>query len=496
VRFFTTSKLPVEALKSVWTVADQPVTNTLDRPKFAVAIRLIQLLQNGTKGQGSNLQAPAGFNLRPAHFEGVSGVSVPLPVSTTGPTLLQQQQQQQPSIQQQPQQTMRPPSATQLQTAPPRPIHNVAPGLHSTALTAQDPYTMTPPEQSRYESLFPEYAQPDGFCYGAQAVALFSKSGVAQPQLASIWNLVDVPVDNRLDKLEFALAMHLIVCVSKKKLPLPPQLPTSLQQLKSQHVVAPPAISSQSQTTGNTMPPHATTSSMQPPPPLTKVMSMPNRGSMQTPPPPLTMSVSSNNMQPPPPALAMSMSSNNMQPPNMMYDRSSSANTPVTMQQATPSGLAGPPPITLNSGGMDISDAFAGLHASSDQNRISMTTPTMNEVRAATPPTMTPPLTAKMSPPKTSEQLKQSYSMGASSEELEKIKVILQKLQAENISLKAGLTHLTEEEKDVQKETMAVVSEIGSLSNQLTTLRAKVLAAKSRLMEASAELKAAREKKG
>lgn len=86
--------------------------------------------------------------------------------------------------------------------------------------------------------------------------------------------------------------------------------------------------------------------------------------------------------------------------------------------------------------------------------------------------------------------------MADSTGELEKLKTVLQKLQAENISLKAQLGTMSEEEKDVQRQVNATVSEIGELSNQLTTLRAQVLASKSRLLEATAELKAAQEKKG
>jgi chromosome segregation ATPase len=80
--------------------------------------------------------------------------------------------------------------------------------------------------------------------------------------------------------------------------------------------------------------------------------------------------------------------------------------------------------------------------------------------------------------------------------ELDKMKVVLQKLQAENISLKAQLGTMTEDEKDVQRQLNATVAEIGVLSNRLTTLRAQVLASKASLMEATAELKAAQEKKG
>jgi hypothetical protein len=100
---------------------------------------------------------------------------------------------------------------------PPRPqmANAPVPSYGATTLAVQDPYTLSPSEQSRYETIFAEYAK-DGYVYGQKAVALLSKSGLPQPLLAAIWNMVDTPVDNRLDKLEFAMGMHLIVCLSRK----------------------------------------------------------------------------------------------------------------------------------------------------------------------------------------------------------------------------------------------------------------------------------------
>ena len=49
--------------------------------------------------------------------------------------------------------------------------------------------------------------------------------------LKTIWAMVDDPVDNKLDSIEFSVAMHLIVCVTKKGLPTPPTLPESLKNM-------------------------------------------------------------------------------------------------------------------------------------------------------------------------------------------------------------------------------------------------------------------------
>ena len=51
-----------------------------------------------------------------------------------------------------------------------------------------------------------------------------------------------------------------------------------------------------------------------------------------------------------------------------------------------------------------------------------------------------------------------SYDMGDSNEELVKLKGVLQKLQAENISLKAQLGTMTDEEKDEKKKKRDAIS--------------------------------------
>jgi len=106
VKFFARSKLPVEVLKNIWTVADQPSTSSLDHKKFAVAVRLIQLTQNGQKGVGPRLFTPPDVQqLRPVFFEGMQ-------IPNNAPNQQQQQQHQQQATPQQPQRTMSPPRPT------------------------------------------------------------------------------------------------------------------------------------------------------------------------------------------------------------------------------------------------------------------------------------------------------------------------------------------------------------------------------------------------
>jgi len=231
VEFLSSSKLPMDLLKTIWSMADQPPSNILDKPKFYVAVRLIQLFQNGKRPNDAQLHLGEGVVVRPPYFDGINlqqiqqqHVAQP-PQMQPSPTIQPQQvaspqlSPMQPAMQRQPvmQQQQQQPQPTQLQ----QPQFQLQ-SQQQNQLVAQDPYSMTPTEQSRYESLFASYASQDGFVYGAQAVELFSKSGMERDALREVWNLSDGdPVDNRLDKVEFAIAMHLIVCVTKKGLPMP-----------------------------------------------------------------------------------------------------------------------------------------------------------------------------------------------------------------------------------------------------------------------------------
>eukprot|EP00522_Entomoneis_paludosa_P011313 CAMPEP_0172447012 /NCGR_PEP_ID=MMETSP1065-20121228/6408_1 /TAXON_ID=265537 /ORGANISM="Amphiprora paludosa, Strain CCMP125" /LENGTH=998 /DNA_ID=CAMNT_0013198205 /DNA_START=21 /DNA_END=3017 /DNA_ORIENTATION=- len=517
VQFFTRSKLPIETLKHVWTVADQPATNALDHKKFAVAVRLIQCMQNGQRGQGMRLETPPGVTLRPVMFEGVSGTVVPFPPENGGgpppspggapdgrppmgppgarqPSMPPQQQQMAasmraaspaPSLNA----SVRGPSPVPPQTpvrGGPSPVPTTPNMRASSALTVQDPYGMTPSDLSRYQDVCKEYAKPDGFVYGGEAVALFSKSGMPQDQLAAIWNMVDVPVDNRLDPVEFGMAMHLIVCVSKKGMPMPTALPPSLAAIKQQQAGGPPPMPQPEE---------------QMPPPA--AMAAAGAG------------VAAAGMAAPEPQ-------QQLQPPPQMEQPPA----PEMQQQ-----LGGPPPL----GGMNISDAFDGLDPSptaaagpgdaapsygmEEPPASEMPPPPQMTAAAAVPsPQMEQP-TPQQQPPAVSMQPTVGVAMsvpvgggsdsgggipapaaaavasssGSSSDELAQAKELLQKLQAENISLKAQLSNFSEEEMEAQRELALTVSEIARLNSVLTGLRGEALSAKGRLADLTAAVKSSKD---
>jgi hypothetical protein len=114
------------------------------------------------------------------------------------------------------------------------------------------------------------------------------------------------------------------------------------------------------------------------------------------------------------------------------------------------------------------------------------TVETIPEPEPISEPTYTP--APAPAPAKTSQQLASSYNMGDDVTELGKLKITLQKLQAENIALRAQLHNMTDEERAVHKETAATIAEIGRLSSELTDVRSQVLETKSRLLESTAKM--------
>ena len=508
-------------------MADQtPKTNTLDKRKFFIIVRLIQLFQNSQRPQGSTLAVAEGVQMKPVHFEGVTGVLVHFPspagqiqdASSTGSV------GSTPILASQPSPPLQPPSSPQQATvANPQANFN---SNHSTAITMhQDQYAMFPHEQTRYDALFPNYERlNDGYVYGAEAVTLFSRSGLSKDILREIWNLADNPVDNRLDRVEFAIAMHLIVCVSKKNLEVPPGLPLSLQALKNAGKNQPPSVQPpQTLQAPNSVNPEPPTNAAGAPPPA----DMQQGGNMQQP-PPVTQNPSS-----------VGMTMNIPQPIEVAPSQENSNETVTTGMETTQPAI------------MSISDAFSdipvpdlgtGLPAANQLEGNNNMPTSMEEAQPVPPPVqqyqaqqqdvqlqpnqlpvaptlvqpnpVPPPVSLAQPnpvpvppsydesptslPSPTEVQMAESQNPTVYEEdisELDKLKKVLQQLQAENVSLKAQLSTVSEEEADVQKEVSATIVEIGVLSKELMSLRNEVSEAKAALIEATSELKSQKEKK-
>ena len=444
-------------------MADNPRTNYLDKGKFCIAVRLIQLYQNGKKAQGVDLSGDG--EIRAPFFEGVSIPNVP-PVQTP-PVQSVQPVQTQPMVE------------------------------TSTAITpAHDAFYMSPSDQSRYETLFPTYeVKKDGYVYGAEAVSLFSRSGLSNEQLRDVWNLSDDPVDNRLSKIEFCIAMHLIVCVSRKNLVLPQTLPPSLVKVKnsttqpvvSQPYVQPPSpsyIQSYAQ-------PIPSPSYAQPSQPLPS----PSYAQQQPSPVP-TSYIQQQQYSAPPPIPAETQYS---APPTDAIPVPPSPTRSIDTRDTNTSYNIGKPPLAPATSIMSITDAFSNMpNEPHDGHSLSSVppSPSRNTPNEEQPPTNTTstaePEQSNKTPPL---PLPTPKTKNTENDELSNLQQILQQMRAENISLKAQLNTYTDDEKEVKDEINRTIEEISTLSKELNSIRTQVSQANVSLLEATNKLKLQQEKK-
>ncbi|RCK54703.1 Actin cytoskeleton-regulatory complex protein PAN1 [Candida viswanathii] len=86
--------------------------------------------------------------------------------------------------------------------------------LHSamdTSLKSNVTWAITKQEKQIYDGLFQAWdSQRRGYVDSTVALNVFTKSGLSRPDLESIWTLVDTDDTGKLNKNQFAVAMHLI----------------------------------------------------------------------------------------------------------------------------------------------------------------------------------------------------------------------------------------------------------------------------------------------
>lgn len=169
------SGLPNPVLKEIWTLANARGGTSLTRDEFSIALRGVALAQAGQPLAYAS-SPPPGLPL--PHFEGITVPAAAVPALAAAPS-------------------------------------------GSFAIGRDD--------QAKYDLIFRQTdVDGDGFVMGNEAVALFTKSGLAKDTLKRIWEMSDIDGDRRLDHSEFSVAMHLVVSVSKRGLALPPTLPVEL----------------------------------------------------------------------------------------------------------------------------------------------------------------------------------------------------------------------------------------------------------------------------
>ena len=412
VNFFKLSGLDVGILKNVWTVADARQQHYLTREDFYVALRLIAMAQNNIPPTREKLHETAAIQLPYARFQNVP----PPPASTPPP----------------------PPSPPQALLSPSR--------------SGQDPYAMSGEDRARYLNHFAPYdTNGDGFVEGPQAVELFSRSGLDRQALGKVWELSDNDKDSRLSPNEFAVAMHLIVCVSKRGLPVPVRLPPSLAALlgvKEAGGMGSPAAPA---------PPSSPASSSLPP----RVQQ------------PLAASASS------PSGPSPSVSINPPSPSLHDTSKSTLAGTLTSSLGSSPS----PPTSTPSQQTIRSSTLSSSLNMSS------------SSAPSSFKPAPLPPL----APLQQTNISSSSSSSSSNSNDLTGVvndtQALAQKLKAEKISLSATLDSNLADGKRTQAALVKALGEVTSLQGELAALRQAAAAADEEQQQALQNLGGARKQR-
>ncbi|EQC29380.1 hypothetical protein SDRG_12843 [Saprolegnia diclina VS20] len=177
VSFFSKSGLDKTVLREIWTIADARQTSQLLIGDFYVAMRLIAMAQQGQPATHQRFLELAQTPFTVAILQGVPPPAMPAPPAA-GPS-----------------------------------------------------YAILDDEKAKYNGIFRQYdTDNDGFIQGHEAATLFQMSGLDRENLRTVWTLADRTSDGRLDVTEFYIAMHLIVCVTKRNMPLPPSIPYDMEQ--------------------------------------------------------------------------------------------------------------------------------------------------------------------------------------------------------------------------------------------------------------------------
>ncbi|OQS06521.1 hypothetical protein THRCLA_01439 [Thraustotheca clavata] len=191
VLFFSKSGLDKTILREIWTIADARQASQLGVEDFYIAMRLIAMAQQGQPVTIQRFQELAQSPFTVAILQGVPPPAMP---------------------------------------APP--------------MSGQS-FAISEEEKCKYNLIFQQYdTDLDGFIQGPEAVNLFQMSGLDREHLRTVWALADRSSDGQLDLTEFYIAMHIIVCVTKRGMQMPTSIPYEMEQSlqASASFTAPPPV--------------------------------------------------------------------------------------------------------------------------------------------------------------------------------------------------------------------------------------------------------------
>ncbi|KAM4739237.1 epidermal growth factor receptor substrate 15-like 1 isoform 2-T2 [Anableps anableps] len=187
------SKLPLDVLGKVWDLSDIDKDGHLDKDEFAVAMHLVY---RALEKEPIPALLPSALIPPSKRKKSLCSVPGPVPGLPASPPPLKDSLHSTPSHG----------SMTSLNsTGSLSPKHSLKSGQHTLN------WVVPLSERGRYDDIFLKTdTDLDGFVSGQEVKDIFIQSGLSQNILAHIWSLADTRQIGKLNKEQFALAMHLI----------------------------------------------------------------------------------------------------------------------------------------------------------------------------------------------------------------------------------------------------------------------------------------------
>ncbi|KAF9279068.1 hypothetical protein BGZ68_008147 [Mortierella alpina] len=229
---FLKSKLPVEKLSQIWSLADTKQRGSLDITDFTIAMYYIQHTMDGSIASLPTTLPASILKACSIAGGGVSGaglISSPvmgaqtLPRQLTGGNL---------NVHSSPGFVGRQLTGSLGMTSSPLAKQNTGgAGSSSNLFGASDnvPWDISPEEKAKFDRFFDQLDKNGtGVIGGEEASRFFMNSRLPESVLAQIWDLSDITGSGNLSKDEFAVAMLLINRKNATNAPIPKTLPLSL----------------------------------------------------------------------------------------------------------------------------------------------------------------------------------------------------------------------------------------------------------------------------
>ncbi|KJH39741.1 EF hand [Dictyocaulus viviparus] len=173
----------MQQLGQIWELADYQKKGVLDKNGFFIAFKLVAAAQQGLlKGQvGEHLMIHASTHI----------IGLPISPASIGINALKPPQFE---------------GIIENSTVPMthKPFHD---GLASSNTTS---WCISPADQVKYDSIFDSLCPVDNKVPGVRVRPVLLNSGLNPAVLAQIWELADQDKDGQLDRIEMAVAMHLV----------------------------------------------------------------------------------------------------------------------------------------------------------------------------------------------------------------------------------------------------------------------------------------------